>query len=173
MPTPLVYIPPLRMVLASIVEPKTQRAIRPPTSLKRRGMHLRLVAHILLILGRTMLFIYTNVKNVWNVHDNVHHDACIHHHVIMCVMMLFLRLMQWLIRLVHHILMVGVDLGAMLIMLVLMLPRLGMHLILFHILMLPMWCIANLVVLLLQMWDPKARMVKLANGCQNPMWLTW
>jgi hypothetical protein len=43
MPTPLVDIPPLRIVLTSIREPKTQRAIRPLTSLRRQGKHLRLV----------------------------------------------------------------------------------------------------------------------------------
>jgi hypothetical protein len=72
MPTPLVDIPPLRMDLASMGEPRTQRAIRPPTSLKRRRMRLWLVVHILHMLERTMLF-YANEKNACNVH----HDACV------------------------------------------------------------------------------------------------
>jgi hypothetical protein len=69
--------------------------------------------------------------------------------------------------------MVEVDLGAMLITLFLMCLRLGMHLmvLVFYIvhLMFPMCFTANLVVLLLLMWDLKARMVKHAFGYQNPM----
>jgi hypothetical protein len=37
MPTPLVDISPLRVILASMGEPWTQRAIRPPTSLRSKG----------------------------------------------------------------------------------------------------------------------------------------
>jgi hypothetical protein len=36
-PTPLVFIHPLRMDLAFMGEPMTQRAIRPLTSLRKRG----------------------------------------------------------------------------------------------------------------------------------------
>jgi hypothetical protein len=47
MPTPLVDIPLLRMVLASMGKLRTQKAISPPTSFRRRGRHLWLLVHIL------------------------------------------------------------------------------------------------------------------------------
>jgi hypothetical protein len=68
MPTPLVEIPLLRMDLASMGKPRTQRAISPPTSLRRR--RLWLVVLILFMIRRTMLLfilivghLFSNVVN--------------------------------------------------------------------------------------------------------------
>jgi hypothetical protein len=52
---PLVDIPQLRMDLISKGEPRTYRAKRSPKSLRRKGRHLWLVAHILFMITRTML----------------------------------------------------------------------------------------------------------------------
>jgi hypothetical protein len=90
---------------------------------------------------------------------------------LLCVMMPFMLLMQFL-RLVLH-LMVGVELGAMLIMMFLIFLGLGVHLmvLLCYIvcLMLPMCCIPSYVKFVLQMLDLNARRVRLAFGCQNLM----
>jgi hypothetical protein len=45
----------LGMPLVSMGDPRTQRAIRPPTSLRRRGRCIWLVVHILHMIERTML----------------------------------------------------------------------------------------------------------------------
>jgi hypothetical protein len=55
MPSPLVDIPLLRMDLAFMWEPRTQRAIRPTTSLSRRERRLWLVVLIIFMIIRTML----------------------------------------------------------------------------------------------------------------------
>jgi hypothetical protein len=67
------------------------------------------------------------------------------------------------------LLVVEVDLGIILIMLFLMRLRLGMHHILFHILllMLSMCFIAKMPELLLPMWDLNARRVRLAFVYKN------
>jgi hypothetical protein len=55
MSAPLVDIPSFRMDLVSIREPRAQRAKSPPTSLRRSGRRLWLVALILFMITRTML----------------------------------------------------------------------------------------------------------------------
>jgi hypothetical protein len=50
------------MDLASKGEPRTQRAIRPPTSLRRRGRCLWIVAHTLFKIRRTMLSLILILK---------------------------------------------------------------------------------------------------------------
>jgi hypothetical protein len=86
----------------------------------------------------------------------------------LCVMMLFLILMH---HLALHMFMVGVDLGAMFILLFLM--CLGMHLMvnpcsIIHI-RLHMCCTVKMIKLLLKMWGLNARKERLAFGFQNLM----
>jgi hypothetical protein len=68
-------------------------------------------------------YLYAHVKNVSSV---AHHDSCHDHVVFLLVMMLPLIYMPCLHPLALHMLMVGIDLGAMLIILLPM--RLGMNL---------------------------------------------
>jgi hypothetical protein len=67
-------------------------------------------------------YLYDHVKNVSSV---VHHDRCYNHAFYLLVVMLFSILMPCLHHLALRMLIVGIDLGAMFIMLLLM--RLGMH----------------------------------------------
>jgi hypothetical protein len=64
MPTPLVEIPLLRMDLPTMGKPRTQRAISPPTSLRRR--RLWLVVLILFMIRRTMLLFILIVGHLFS-----------------------------------------------------------------------------------------------------------
>jgi hypothetical protein len=159
--------PSIRMVLTYMGEPRTQRAISPPTSLRRRARHIWLVVHILHMIEKTMLIYMLMLRMfliilVMFIMMLVLIVLCL-----LCVMMLFILHMTWLLRLVLHMLML--DLGT-LFMLFLMRLRLGMHLLVplycFIYLMLRMCCIARMIELLLQMWDLNARRVRLALGCK-------
>jgi hypothetical protein len=68
-------------------------------------------------------YLYTHVKNVSSV---AHHDSFYDHVVLPSRLMLFLTLMPCMHHLALHMPMVGIDLGAMFIMLFFM--HLGMHL---------------------------------------------
>jgi hypothetical protein len=172
MPTPLVDIPPLRMDLASKRGPRTQRAKSPPTSLRRRGRCLWLVASILFMRRRTMLLFILMLRMLRMFIMMLAMIILFY----LRVMMLFLLLTLWLLHLVMHILMVGVDLGVMHLILFLMHLRIGIHcmvhLCYFILLMHPMCFIVRTIKLLILMWDPKARWKRLAFGYQNRMLLT-
>jgi hypothetical protein len=113
-------------------------------------------------------YLYHHVKNATNV---AHHDGYYDHVVFPVVMMLPLILMPCLHLLVLRMFMVGVDLGAMFIMLFLM--RLEMHLmaqLCFIVLMMHHMCyIVKMIKSLLEMWGLNAREERLAFGFQNPM----
>jgi hypothetical protein len=72
-----------------------------------------------------------------------------------------------------HMLIVAVDLGGVHLILFLMHLRIEMHcmvhLCYFISLVHPMCLIVRTIELLLLIWDPKARRVRLAFGYQNPM----
>jgi hypothetical protein len=72
----LVGIPSSRMVLASKREPRTQRDIKPPTSLRRRGRRLASSSHSSHD-RKNHAYLFSHVKNVSHNDLNVHHDACV------------------------------------------------------------------------------------------------
>jgi hypothetical protein len=149
-------------------EPRTQRVKRPPNSLRRRGKHLWLVAHILFMIRRTMLSFILMLRMLMLIMILVMIIL-----FYLCVMMLFLLLALRLLHLVIHMLIVGVDPCVMHLMLSLMRLMIEMHLMVllcyFILLMHPMCFIIRIIELLHLMWDPKARRVRLAFGYQNPM----
>jgi hypothetical protein len=75
------------------------------------------------MIKKNHAYLYANVKNVSSV---AHQDSCYDHVVLPTRHGVFLTLMPCMHHLALHMPMVGIDLGAMFIMLFLM--RLGMHL---------------------------------------------
>jgi hypothetical protein len=144
---------------------KSQKA---PNSLRRRGKHLWLVAHILFMIIRTMLSFILMLRMLMLIMILIMIIL-----FYLCVMMLFLLLALRLLHPAIHMLIVRVDPGAMHLMLSLMRLMIGMHLMVllcyFVLLVHPMCFIIRIIELLHLMWDPKARRVRLAFGYQNPM----
>jgi hypothetical protein len=99
----------------------------PPTSLRGRGRGRRLwlVAHILFMIERTMLLFMLMLRML----EMIIMMLVLIILLFLCVMILLLLLMLLLFPLVFHILMVGVELGFMLIMMFLMRLGIGKHLI--------------------------------------------
>jgi hypothetical protein len=120
MPSSLVDIPPLRMDFVYKREPKTLTAKRSPTSQRRKGRNLWLVAHILFI--RTMLICILMLR-IFLIMLIM---------IILIIVFLFQSVMMvsllLALCLLHLVILVGVELGAMYLMLSLMHLRIGMHL---------------------------------------------
>jgi hypothetical protein len=113
-------IPPLRMDLVSKREPRTLRAKRSSTSQRRRGRHLWLVACILFMKRKTMFICILMSRMLLIILIMI---------LAMIVLLFPSTMMVSLILalcLLHLVILIGVELGDMLLMLFLMRLRIGM-----------------------------------------------